>query len=473
MQKGSHWFQGPLFLWHSEKDWPVKDSVDVEVRVDNPELKKEAKSYAAVIHEDIIGYIVGRIFSWHRLKRIIAVVLCFKKRLLNCIVKDRYSKQKYHTNNHCSTPLDIEAIRLAEMEIIKSVQRRHFGEEIISLEMQRPLKSSSSILKLDPFMDSEGVLRVGGQIQRSTVAIEIQHLVLLPKCCRIAELIVRWCHENVAHGHRGMTINQIRSSGFWVTRCNSFVRSIISKCVQCKQLRGKLQQQKTADLPKDRMSEETPFSYCGITLFGPFVVKYGREEVKRYGALYTCLSRAIHIEVVHSMSTDSFIMSLRRFTGCRGNVMMIRSDNGSNLVGASAEPLCAFQEMDHIKITNFLEENGGEWIHWKRNPPLSSNMGGVWEQQIRTARAVLNSLLKTYGTSLSDKSLKTLLVEVEAVVNSCPLTTDVMNDITSLAPPSLINLLTLKSKVVMPPPGNFVSPDQYNRKHWRRVQHIQ
>ena len=139
-----------------------KNSVDVKVHVDDPELKKEAKSYAAVIHEDIIGYIEGRMSSWHRLKRIIVLVLCFKKRLLNCIIKDRSSKEKYYTNNHCSPPLDIEAIRLAEMEIIKSVQRRHFGEEIISLEMKRPLKSSSSILKLDPFMDSEEVRRVGG-----------------------------------------------------------------------------------------------------------------------------------------------------------------------------------------------------------------------------------------------------------------------------------------------------------------------
>ena len=149
------------------------------------------------------------------------------------------------------------------------------------------------------------------------------------------------------------------------------------------------------------------------------------------------------------MSTDSFIMSLRKFVGHRGNVRMIRSDNGSNLVGASAELICAFQEMDHIKITNFLEENGGEWIHWKRNPPLSSNMGGVWEWQIRSARAVLNSLLKTYGTSLSDKSLQTLLVEVEAVVNSGSLTTVVMNDPTSLAPLSPINLLTLNLQATL------------------------
>ena len=138
---------------------------------------------------------------------------------------------------------------------------------------------------------------------------------------------------------------------------------------------------------------------------------------------------------------------------------MIRSDNGSNLAGTSAELSYAFQDMDYIKIGNFLKENGGEWMIWKRNPPLSSNMEGVWERQIRSARAILNSLLKTHGSSLSDESLQTLLVEVEAIINSRPLTTDVLSDVTSLAPLSPVNLLTMKSKVVMPPPGHFISPD--------------
>ena len=189
-------------------------------------------------------------------------------------------------------------------------------------------------------------------------------------------------------------------------------------------MRGKLQLQKLADFPKERMSEESPFTYCGVDLFGSFLVKDGRKEVKRYGALYTCLSsRAIHIEVVYSLSTDSFIMSLRRLVGRRSNVRIIRSENRSNLVGASTELTRAYQEMDHIKIDNLLKENGGEWMIWKRNPPLSSNMGGVWERQIRSARAILNSLLKTHGSSLSDDYLQTLLVEVEAIINSRPLAT--------------------------------------------------
>ena len=122
----------------------------------------------------------------------------------------------------------------------------------------------------------------------------------------------------------------------------------------------------------------------------------------------------------------------------------------------SVELIRAFQEIDHNKISDFLEENGGEWMRWKRNPPLVSNMGGIWERQIRSARAILNSLLKTHGSNLTDESLETLLVEVEAIVNSRPLTTEVINDVTSLAPLSPINLLTMKSSVVMPSPGRIL-----------------
>ena len=99
-------------------------------------------------------------------------------------------------------------------------------------------------------------------------------------------------------------------------------------------------------------------------------------------------------------------------------------------------------------------------------------MGGVWERQIRSARRFLESLLKTHGASLSDESLQTLLIEAGAIVNSHPLTTDLLSGANSLIPLSPINLLTTKSKVVLPPPGVFSTPDIYSRKHWTQVQHI-
>ena len=100
-------------------------------------------------------------------------------------------------------------------------------------------------------------------------------------------------------------------------------------------------------------------------MFALFTVKDGRKERKRYGELFTYLSsRAFHIEATHSMTTDSFIMCLRRFIGRRGYVRMIRTDN------ASAELIESFQEMDQVKIGEFLQQNGGEWICWKKSTPL-------------------------------------------------------------------------------------------------------
>ena len=67
-------------------------------------------------------------------------------------------------------------------------------------------------------------------------------------------------------------------------------------------------------------------------------------------------------------------------------------------------------------------EHGGQWIQWKRNPPTDSNMGGVWDLQIRSALSILVALLKIDGASLNDESFHTFLAEVEAIVKTRPIT---------------------------------------------------
>ena len=166
-------------------------------------------------------------------------------------------------------------------------------------------------------------------------------------------------------------MNHFRSSGFWIINCNAAVRSYISKCATCRHL---------------RLCEEPPFTYCSIDLFGPFIIKEGHKELKHYGVLSTCLSsRAIHIKTVTSLNTDSFILYLYIFVSQRGNIRLLRSDNGSNFVGASSEFKKAFAEMDQQSINDFMRDNGGEWMLWKQNLPSASNMSGVWEGKIRSA----------------------------------------------------------------------------------------
>ena len=226
-----------------------------------------------------------------------------------------------------------------------------------------------------------------------------------------------------------------------------------------------------ADLPHDRLKEEPPFIHCGVDIFGPFLIKERRNTLKRYGALCTCLaSRAIHIEMIKSMDTDSFILALRRFIGRRGNIRKIRCDN---FVGAERERASRMLEGGQSEESlGILLQNSADWIHWKRNPPLASHMGGVWDRQIRSARNILSPFMKTQGASLDKESLNTLFVEVKGVVNSRPLVVEAINDVNSQASLSQSHILTMKLKAVMPPPGMFGTPDLYCRKKWKRVQHI-
>ena len=124
------------------------------------------------------------------------------------------------------------------------------------------------------------------------------------------------------------------------------------------------------------------------------------------------------------------------------------------------------------KFNLSLLEQGSDWIRWHKNSPLASHMGGVWERQIRSARAILGCLLKTHGECLDNESLLTVMKEVEGIFNSRPLAVEVLNDPTSLQPLSPVNILTMKSKVDSPLPGEFSKPDIYSRKRWRRIKHI-
>ena len=172
------------------------------------------------------------------------------------------------------------------------------------------------------------------------------------------------------------------------------------------------------------------------------------------------------------METDSFIQALRILIGRSGNIRTVRSDNGSNFVGAGKELLRAFEEMDYNKIKSFLQNNGSDWIVWHRNLPVTNDMGDIWERQIKSARQIWAVLIKTHGRSLDDEALRKLIVEVEAMVNSSLLNLDTISDADSQIPILPSNILTMKSNVAMPPPGNFEKANLYCRKTWRWVQHI-
>ncbi|XP_062713467.1 uncharacterized protein LOC134290362 [Aedes albopictus] len=173
-----------------------------------------------------------------------------------------------------------------------------------------------------------------------------------------------------------------------------------------------------ADLPPARLAAFTrPFTHAGIDYFGPIEVTVGRRVEKRWGMIVTCLTvRAIHLEVVHSLSTSSCIMALRNFMARRGTPQKVYSDRGTNFVGTNRELL---QTNETINELEYMEEFAKSGIEWVFNPPLAPHMGGSWERLIRTIK---NNLMVVCSSRIpSDEVFRNLLIEVENTVNSRPL----------------------------------------------------
>ena len=332
--------------------------------------------------------------------------------------------------SHCSQKIDalnVRELEDAEREIVKAVQSRCFYDELLSLRsspqepastpMKKSVKKSSHIYKLDPVL-SGGLISVGGRLQRSPISEGAKHPVILPKQHPVSDLIIRHYHQRCGHSGLEHTLSMIREK-YWIVQARVSLRRVLNSCFHCKRVQASVGQQKMANLPEDRVCpSEPPFTHVGVDCFGPLFVRRGRSTVKRYGVIFTCMAvRAIHIEIAHSLDTDSFINALRRFISRRGQPQRMRSDNGGNFVSGEKELREAIHGWNQEKIHEFLLAKNIDWVF---NPPAGSHYGGVWERCIRTIRKVMKALLREQP--LDDEGLLTLLCEVESIINGRPIT---------------------------------------------------
>lgn len=221
--------------------------------------------------------------------------------------------------------------------------------------------------------------------------------------------------------------------------------------------------QKMADLPPYRTQPyEPPFTSVGIDCFGPFLVKRARSEVKRYGCIFCCLvTRAVHIEMLDSLDTSSFLNAFRRFSSRRGWPKRVVSDNGTNFV-------CGQKEMFRLKEAEIHQFSLAKGVEWIFQPPHASHMCGAWERLIRTIRKVLVGTIPR-NIVLTDESLRTVLCEIEHVVNSRPIT-KVSDDPADGAALTPNHVLLLNCSPVLSP--TLTSDADVFRHRWRCIQHL-
>lgn len=461
------WLSGPEFLWQSESEWPQRPTSHSDPLANDPEVKKiksNLVTFRALNDGRQLDAIFERFSSWMSLKRFIArCIRC--QRNFHARAAIRNKNCSYCPTLKASDPFTVNEILESEKEILCYVQRKAFPEELLALESGSNVKRSSHLLKLDPFL-VDGLIRVGGRLRRSFLPDEAKHQVIIPKNSHISELIIFHLHVKSGHSGREHVLSLLRQR-FWVVRGNSTVRGVLSSCYDCRRRQSPAGQQKMGDLPEARITpEKPPFTFTGVDYFGPFFVRVKRSTVKRYGVIFTCLAiRAVHIEVSHTLDSNSFILALRRFIARRGQVKVMYSDNGTNFVGGIRELREAILGWNQAQVHDYLLQNE---IEWHFNPPSASHFGGAWERCIRTVRKILNALTKEQ--ILNEESLATLMTEVEAIINSRPLT-KVSSDCNDDEPLTPNHLLLLKRDPTLPP-GLFDRDDNYTRKRWRQVQYM-
>jgi hypothetical protein len=191
-------------------------------------------------------------------------------------------------------------------------------------------------------------------------------------------------------------------------------------------------------LPATRVTPSRPFLHSGVDYAGPFTVKTWRgraaKTYKSYIVLFVCFSTsAIHLEVATDYSTDGFLAAYKRFTGRRGICATLSSDCGTNFVGADAELRKLFSQAseESTQIANLLANDG---TTWKFNPPSAPHFGGKWEAGVKSVKFHLRRVIGE--ASLTYEEFSTLLIQIEAVLNSrplCPISDD-STDVTALTP---------------------------------------
>ena len=335
-----------------------------------------------------------------------------------------------------STIQQLVQLSTATMELVRRCQEEAFADDLVRLRAGKRLLLSSRLQPFTPFLDDHGILRMGGRLRKAALPYDNRHPVLMPGRHPLSRKIVELFHHQLHHAGTDYVLTHVRQH-FWIMAGRELVKCIRRDCLRCRRHHARPLTQLMADLHESRLAAGAPpFSYTAVDYFGPFETTYGRGRTqKRWGVLFTCLStRATYLDLAASLSADDFLLVLRRFIGIYTKPTQMRSDNGTNFVGAERQLLEAVEALHESEVTRqFMLEQG---IDWAWQPARSPHFGGAHEALVKSTKRALYAALeveKQRHRHPTDDILRTLLFEVAGLLNARPLT-PASNDPTDLRP---------------------------------------
>lgn len=406
--KESLWWQGPDWLVKKWEQW-IRPPENHATHLDQ---RDERLTFTTQVGQEIKPFesLVSRYSTLAKLVRVIAFILRWRR--------NTQLRKEERTNR----PLSASELLYARRVAIRATQVEHYAKERGRIIAGQPLRGQGPLQRFLPFIDADGILRIGGRLQNAPLKHEEKYPAIIPSESHLAELLIRDAHLRTMHGGPQLVSSDL-ARAYWIVRARNRIRRLTNQCVRCTRFRGQFQVQQMAPLPSCRVTPARPFASTGLDYAGPYLLRAskgrGIKAYKGYIAIFVCMvTRAIHIEIVSDYTTQAFLMAFRRFISRRGRCTTIYSDNGTTFQGASAEIKRLFDAATEMnqEIVSALAADGTEW---KFIPPRAPHFGGLWEAGVKAAKHHLRRVMG--DAKLSFEEFSTLTTQIEACLNSRPL----------------------------------------------------
>jgi len=317
------WWTGPQWLLRPRVDWPSRVTADDE---DIPEVRCIKLALVAVSASNTV---LDRYSKWNSLIRTTGWLLQFSHNA---------KATKITRLPNMYGPLTVTELAKAQTVWLQYVQSIEFKEELTALRIGKSVSSKSRLKSLNPFIDQDDLVRVGGRLSLSSLSVQQNFPIVLPSRLKITRMIFEHEHKRLLHAGPQALLASIHTR-FWPLRGRDTGRFTVHKCITCFRHHPTTLTQCMVPLPRQWTSIERPFKHTGVDFCGSISVRSGIRRVtstKAYISVFVCFStRVIHLELVNGLTSNAFIAALKRFIGRRGSPQHMYSDNGTNFVGAN------------------------------------------------------------------------------------------------------------------------------------------
>ncbi|GFX01240.1 integrase catalytic domain-containing protein [Trichonephila clavipes] len=360
-------------MWFSGPDLQTDEYEDNQLFPD-PSNRDELKCAVTLSMTECSSNFYDELFNvtnnFIKLIRIFSFIFRF---INNIKAKESCNKEKY---------LTADEIKRSTEFLAKVAQLSEFKAEIDALKKGKGVSKTSKLKALDPFLDKNSLLRVGGRLSNADLPFEAKRQIIIPSKHKFTKLLFEHMHKKFFHISAQGLVHQIRMQ-FCPINGKGIARKTVHDCIACFRQKPTGVDQLMGNLPSERVTPSAPFLNSGVDFCRTFQIKFKNQRKgifsKVYVAIFVCLAtKAIHLEAVTDLTTEAFIAALKRLCARRGRISTLMSDNATNFKGAAAE-LNRFIKLICNKNETLANYFASEAIQWKFIPPRSPNFRGLWE----------------------------------------------------------------------------------------------